>query len=155
MSHRIFQSASDKYNIDITISIDYVPDGFDYDMILYDKRNRFLGVAKNNGSGGKSITIPNWCMNEDAYKLKVQTKDGTEVVAEEDYNLVFRENKLQGIYLQMCEKMHFNFVLQQKLQAKSYAPGVKAYSMQSFHKCEENYMEHMDAVYMESKEFYA
>lgn len=154
MLHHIFQSASDKYNIEITITLDYEPEGFDYQMLLYDKSNRLLGIARNNGNGGKSITIPNWCMQDDAYKLKVQTRDGPEVVSEEDYNLLFRENTLRGIYHQMCQKMHFNFILQKKLQENCFSMPERELSARSFHRCEETYMEQMGVI-SQAKEFYA
>lgn len=154
MTHRIFQSASDKYNIDITITLDYEPEGFDYQMLLYDKRNRLLGVAKKNETGGKSITIPNWCMQDDSYKLKVQTKDGADVVSEEDYNLVFRENRLQGIYQQMCQKMHFNYFLQKKLCEKNAAVSEREVLPASYNRYEENYIEQMEQ-FTQATEFFA
>ena len=154
MPHRILQSASDKYNLDLTIKLDYEPEGFDYQMILYDARNRLLGVAKDNDSGGKSITIPKWCMQDGAYKLKVQTRDGPEVISEEDYNLVFEENTLQGTYMQMCQKLKFNFALQKKLNQKYYSYSQRGSPQSTFHRCEECYMGQME-VFSQTKEFYA
>ena len=150
----ILQRASDKYNIDITITLDYEPEGFDYQMLLYDKRNRLLGVAKKNEAGGKSITIPNWCMQENSYKLKVQTRDGEAVVSEEDYNLVFRENRLQGIYQQMCQKMGFHHILQKKLYENTVSVSEREVSPVSYQRYEENYMEQMECL-SQTAEFYA
>lgn len=152
--YRILENASDKYNINITITLDYEPDGLDYQMFLYDKKNRLLGVAKNNGNGEKCFTLPNWCMQDEEYKLSVRTRDGTQIISEEDYHLVFRENKLRKIYQQMCQKMHFNFVLQKKWMESNSLPADRDLKVCSFQKCEEIYMEQME-VPNQVKEFLA
>ena len=150
MSHRILQSASDKYNLELTITLDYEPEGLDYQMIWYDTKNRLLQIAKDNNSGGKSITIPKWCIEDGNYKLKVQTRDGPE----EDYNLVFQENTLKETYMQMCQG-GFALVLQKKLNQSYYSYSQRGSPLKTFHRCEERYLGQMEVFHQEVKEFLA
>lgn len=169
------RSLADKYNLDITISLDYVPEEYDYNLILVDKYSRLLGVGKSNGTGCKSITIPNWCLKDEIYTLKVQTLEGNEVVSEECYDLSFRENTLHMEFLRMQQAlgmpsgMSFNYSLRRKLlekQRMNLQREVSAYerrrgsperkvSVWERQKYEEKYLEQMDAIYCDGKEFYA
>jgi hypothetical protein len=152
---------ADKYNLDITISLDYVPEEYDYNLILVDKFSRLLGVGKNNGSGGKSITIPNWCLKDDVYTLKVQTLDGSEVISEESYDLSFRENTLHMEFLRMQQAlgmpggMNFNYSLRKKLWEKQTKALDREVSVFQRNRYEEKYLEQMDAIYCDGQEFYA
>ena len=148
-------SMTDKYNLDITITLDYVPDEYDYNLLLLDKHARLLGVGKSNGNGGKSITIPNWCMKDEGYTLKVQTTEGTDVISEESYHLLFRENTLQMEFMQMQNKMHFDCVVRKKLWEKNANAHSKEVSVFQRNRYEERYLEQMDAVYCDTQEFYA
>lgn len=152
--HKI-QSMTDKYNLDITITLDAVPDEYDYNLILLDKHSKLLGVGKSNGRGGQSITIPNWCMKEEGYTLKVQTTAGAEVVSEESYHLLFRENTLHMEFVQMQNKMNFDCVVRKKLWEKATDDPGREISVFQRNKYEERYMEQMDAIYCDSQEFYA
>ena len=152
---------ADKYNLDITISLDYVPEEYDYNLILVDKFSRLLGVGKSNGPGGKSITIPNWCLKDEVYTLKVQTLDGSEVISEESYDLSFRENTLHMEYMRMQQAlgfsggMNFNYSLRKKLwekQTKNLGREVSVFQRSRY---EEKYLEQMDAVYCDVQEFFA
>ena len=44
-------SIADQYNQDITITLDHIPAGCDYEMILYDENGNQVGIGKNNGQG--------------------------------------------------------------------------------------------------------
>ena len=137
---------ADKYNLDITISLDYVPEEYDYNLILVDKFSRLLGVGKSTGAGGKSITIPNWCLKDEVYTLKVQTLDGSEVISEESYDLSFRENTLHMEYMRMQNHMNFNFAVRKKLwekQTKNLGREVSGFQRSRY---EEKYLEQMDAI---------
>lgn len=153
--YRLLSNAKDKYNLDITVTLDYVPEGYDYNLILYDKHERLLGIGKSNGNGGKSITIPNWCMKDRDYTLKVQAKDGEKIVSEEDYHLSFKEDNFYGAYWQMKEKMSFSHVLRQKLQRESVQIQEKEILAKHCTKYEECYEEQVELPHNEVVEFYA
>lgn len=147
-------SMTDKYNLDITITLDYIPDEYDYNLILLDKHARLLGVGKCNGNGGKSITIPNWCMKDEGYTLKVQTTEGTDVISEESYHLLFRENTLHMEFMQLQNKMHFDCVVRKKLWEKNANARGREVSVFQRNRYEERYLQQMDAIYCGSQEFY-
>jgi len=148
-------SVTDKYNLDITITLDYIPDEYDYNLILLDKHSRLLGVGKNNGYGGKSITLPKWSMQEDGYTLKVQTSDESGVVSEESYSLSFHENTLHMEYVKLRHNANFECVVQRKMWEKHRKGTEHETTLFKKSKYEERYMEQMDAVYDEGQEFYA
>lgn len=146
---------ADKYNLDITITLDYIPDEYDYNLILLDKHSRLLGVGKSNGNGGKSITIPNWCMQDEGYMLKVQTSEGNAVISEESYSLSFHENTLHMEYMKMRQNMNFNCVLRRKAWEKSAQELSQNISIFKRSQYEERYLEQMNAVTDAPQEFYA
>lgn len=88
--YKMLSAASDKYNLDITITLDHIPEGCDYELILYDADGNQVGIGADNGEGGISITIPNWNMENRTYTVKVQAKDGSSVNGEEYYHLSFQ-----------------------------------------------------------------
>ena len=169
------ETMADKYNLDITISLDFLPEEYDYNLILVDRCQRLLGVGKKTDTGGKSLTIPSWCIKDGFYTLKVQTLDGKAVISEECYDLSFRENTLHMEFLRMQQAlgmpggMSFNYSLRRKLMEKqrmslhheasvyerrrgSPERKVSAWERQKY---EEKYMEQMDAIYCDGQEFYA
>lgn len=38
------------YNKDITITLDHIPEGCDYEMVLYDEEGNQVGIGKDNGN---------------------------------------------------------------------------------------------------------
>lgn len=84
---------TDKYNVDITITLDHIPAGCEYELILYDKEGNQVGIGKDNGNGGKSITIPNWSADNKSYTVKVQAKDGSAVNPDKNYHLSFQKTQ--------------------------------------------------------------
>ena len=58
--YRILGTVSDKHNLDITVTLDHIPEGCDYELVLYDGDGNQVGIGQDNGSGGKSVTVPNW-----------------------------------------------------------------------------------------------
>ena len=74
--YRALSFAKDTYNKDITITLDHIPEGCDYEMVLYDEEGNQVGIGKENGNGGLSITIPNWNSDNRGYTVKVQAKNG-------------------------------------------------------------------------------
>lgn len=73
--YRALSIASDKYNLDITITLDNIPEGCDYELVLYDADGNQVGIGTDNGEGGISITIPNWNMDNKSYAVKVQATE--------------------------------------------------------------------------------
>lgn len=88
--YRILGTVPDKYNLDITVTLDHIPEGCDYDLVLYDGDGNQVGIGQDNGSGGKSVTVPNWNLENREYTVKVLAKGGSPVNAEEYYHLSFQ-----------------------------------------------------------------
>ncbi len=88
--YRMLGAVSDKYNLDITVTLDHIPEGCDYDLVLYDGDGNQVGIGQDNGSGGKSVTVPNWNLENREYTVKVLAKDGSPVNTEEYYHLSFQ-----------------------------------------------------------------
>ena len=155
------ETMADKYNLDITISLDFLPEEYGYNLILVDRCQRLLGVGKKTDTGGKSLTIPSWCIKDGFYTLKVQTLDGNAVISEECYDLSFRENTLHMEFLRMQQAvgmpggMSFNYSLRKKLLEKQRGAPERKVSVWERLKSEEKYMEQMDAIYCDGQEFYA
>ena len=132
-------------------------------------------AGKRSESGGKSLTIPSWCIKDGFYTLKVQTLDGNAVISEECYDLSFRENTLHMEFLRMQQAlgmqggMSFNYSLRRQLLEKqriNLLSEVSAYERRSGslerkvsawerQKYEEKYMEQMDDIYCDGQEFFA
>ena len=110
-------SKADQYNLDVTITLDHIPEGCDYALVLYDQNGNQVGIGTDNGEGGKSITIPNWSMNNNGYTVKVYAKDGSPVNGDEYYHLSFQTkqaNKDHGAYRQMQESQKHLAALREK-----------------------------------------
>ena len=105
--YKMLSAGSDKYNLDITITLDHIPEGCDYELVLYDAGGNQVGIGTDNGEGGKSITIPNWNMDNKSYTVKVQAKDGSPVNDEEYYHLSFRTKQAdkKGSAYEQAQKM--------------------------------------------------
>lgn len=97
--YRILGTVSDKHNLDITVTLDHIPEGCDYDLVLYDGDGNQVGIGQDNGSGGKSVTVPNWNLENREYTVKVLAKDGSPVNAEEYYHLSFQTKPENQTYL--------------------------------------------------------
>ena len=44
-----------------------------YEMVLYDEEGNQVGIGKDNGNGGLSITIPNWNTDNRGYTCLLYT----------------------------------------------------------------------------------
>ncbi len=91
--YRILGTVSDKHNLDITVTLDHIPEGCDYDLVLYDGDGNQVGIGRDNGNGGKSVTVPDWNLENREYTVKVLAKDGSPVNAEEYYHLSFQTQR--------------------------------------------------------------
>lgn len=94
--YRGFGVASDKYNNYITVTLDHIPEGCDYDLILYDGDGNQVGIGQDNGNGGKSVTVPNWSLDNREYTVKVLAKDGSPVNTKEYYHLSFQTQQAEA-----------------------------------------------------------
>ena len=140
-------SKVDKYNLDITITLDHIPEGCDYELVLYDENGNQVGIGTDNDQGGKSITIPNWSMNNNNYTVKVFAKDGSPVSEDEYYHLSFQTkqaDKDHGAYKQMQESQEYL----PSLREKAYKGEDITAEKEALKKIQEEY----DAYYAEQME---
>ncbi len=87
-------------------------------MILYDSEGNQAGIGTDNGNGGKSITVPNWNMENRGYTVKVQAKDGTTVNLDEYCHLSFQTeqaDKNNILSKRIKEMQEYGYALRQKL----------------------------------------
>ncbi len=116
--YRILGTVSDKRNLDITVTLDHIPEGCDYDIVLYDGDGNQVGIGRDNGNGGKSVTVPNWNLENREYTVKVLAKDGSPVNAEEYYHLSFQTKQAANdnvLRQQAKEMQEYAYALRKKL----------------------------------------
>ena len=117
--YRALSFAKDTYNRDITITLDHIPEGCDYEMVLYDEEGNQVGIGKDNGNGGLSITIPNWNSDNRGYTVKVQAKNGSTVNPDAEYHLSFQTtqaDKSHGAYQEMAEVQKYEGTVRKQMQ---------------------------------------
>ena len=117
--YRALSFAKDTYNRDITITLDHIPEGCDYEMVLYDEEGNQVGIGKENGNGGLSITIPNWNSDNRGYTVKVQAKDGSMVNPDAEYHLSFQTtqaDKSHGAYQEMAEVQKYEGTVRKQMK---------------------------------------
>ena len=117
--YRALSFAKDTYNKDITITLDHIPEGCDYEMVLYDEEGNQVGIGKENGNGGLSITIPNWNSDNRGYTVKVQAKNGSTVNPDAEYHLSFQTtqaDKSHGAYQKMAEVQKYAGTVRKQMQ---------------------------------------
>ena len=117
--YRALSFAKDTYNKDITIILDHIPEGCDYEMVLYDEEGNQVGIGKDNGNGGLSITIPNWNTDNRGYTVKVQAKNGSMVNPDAEYHLSFQTtqaDKSHGAYQEMAEVQKYAGTVRKQMQ---------------------------------------
>ena len=148
--YRILGAVSDKHNLDITVTLDHIPEGCDYDLVLYGGDGNQMGIGQDNGSGGKSVTVPNWNMESREYTVKVLAKDGSPVNAEEYYHLSFRTQqaaKDNVLGQQVKEMQEYACALRKKLHDGQDATEEKQALQQIREKYETLYTQQMDELH--------
>lgn len=148
--HRILEMVSDKHNHDITVTLDHIPEGCDYDLILYDGDGNQVGIGQDNGNGGKSVTVPNWNLENRAYTVKVLAKDGSPVNDKEYYHLSFQtqqQAKDQALRKQAEEMSKYALSLRQKLHDGQDASEEKQALQQIRENYEAYYKQQMDELH--------
>ncbi len=76
----------------ITIRLENLTEGCDYDLVVYDKDGNQIGIAKKNGDGNKELTLPEWDHGTD-YVIRVENRNGEAVDAEGAYRIQIAEEK--------------------------------------------------------------
>ena len=117
--YRALSFAKDTYNKDITITLDHIPEGCNYEMVLYDEEGNQVGIGKDNGNGGLSITIPNWNTDNRGYTVKVQAKNGSTVNPDAEYHLSFQTtqaDKSHGAYQEMAEVQKYEGTVRKQMK---------------------------------------
>ncbi len=147
--YRTLRVASEKYDLDFTITLDNIPEGCDYDLILYDSDGNQVGIGQDNGNGGKSVTVPNWNMESREYTVKVLAKDGSPVNTEGYYHLSFQTQQAGDNVLkqQIEEAQKYGGALRQKLHDGQDATEEKLALRQIREKYEAYYTQQMDELH--------
>lgn len=79
---------------EVTVRLENIPEGCNYDLIVYDMRGNQVGIAKDNGDGSRELTLPDW--NEsDRYTIKVKNHGGGNVNTETPYRIRITEERYQ------------------------------------------------------------
>lgn len=79
---------------EVKIRLENIPEGCNYDLVVYDAQGKQIGIARDAGDGGKEITLPNWD-ESDHYTIKVENHSGGDVNTEESYRIRISEEKYQ------------------------------------------------------------
>ncbi len=148
--YRGFGTISDKYNNYITVTLDHIPEGCDYDLILYDGDGNQVGIGQDNGNGGKSVTVPNWSLDNPEYTVKVLAKDGSPVNTKEYYHLSFQTQSAEADTIprqQAEEEREYLGTLRQKLYEGQDATEEKQALQQIKEKYEAYYKEQMEELH--------
>ena len=146
-----------KYNLNLQITLDHIPEGCDYNLILYDSEGNQVGIGVDNGNGGKSITLPNWNLENRGYMVKVQAKDGSDVNPDEYYHLSFQTNQADKnniLAKQMEEMSEYDYALRKKLHDGQDATEEIQALEKIRKKYKDYYAEQLDQLHMEQAKEY-
>ena len=78
----------------VTIRLENIPEGCNYDLVVYDRQGSQIGIAKDNGDGSRELTLPDWDGSE-SYTIKVENHGGGNVNTEAPYRIRITEEKHQ------------------------------------------------------------
>ena len=148
--YRILGTVSDKRNLDITVILAHIPEGCDYDIVLYDGDGNQVGIGRDNGNGGKSVTVPNWNLENREYTVKVLAKDDSPVNAEEYYHLSFQTKQAANdnvLRQQAKEMQEYAYALRKKLHDGGDATEEKLALQQIREKYGAYYTQQMDELH--------
>lgn len=91
-------SMAEQYNQDITITLDHIPEGCDYELILYDENGNQVGIGKDNGQGRNIINFSRISTSlQDGIPLKAVSITGLEIM--------YRITSRYQIYRKRCCKI--------------------------------------------------
>ncbi len=77
----------------ITIRLEDIPEGCNYNLIVYDMYGNQIGNAQADGNGSKEVVLPDWDSVTDRYIIRVENENGTDVRSNESYKIKISENK--------------------------------------------------------------
>lgn len=144
---------AEKYNLDITITLD-IPAGGDYDLILYDEQGNEVGVGWENGKGGKSVYVPDWDMVSGGYMVKVQPRSGMRKRFEgekEEYRMELSRlpsEEFYIIYPQLIEMHSYAWVWQKRLHEGWEELPEKQAGKAAWEKSAASYTEQLEQAYI-------
>ncbi|MCH5272514.1 MAG: hypothetical protein J1E35_02460 [Lachnospiraceae bacterium] len=78
----------------ITIRMETVAEGCDYDLVVYDKAGNQIGIAKKNDDGSRELSLPDWDHGTE-YVIRVENRNGSGADTEGTYRLRIAEEKIQ------------------------------------------------------------
>ena len=84
----------------VTVRLEYIPEGSEYNLIIYDKQGNQVGIAKDNGDGSREISLPDW-NTSDHYIIRVENHSGedadtnTNTNTEQPYRIRIKEERYQ------------------------------------------------------------
>ncbi len=78
----------------ITIRLENLTEGCDYDLLVYDKDGNQIGIAQKNGDGSSEWTLPEWDHGRD-YVIRVENRNGEAADTEGTYRIQITEERTQ------------------------------------------------------------
>ena len=79
----------------ITIRLENLTEGCDYDLLVYDKDGNQIGIAQKNGDGSSEWTLPEWDHGRD-YVIRVENRNGEATDTEGTYRIQITEERTQN-----------------------------------------------------------
>ncbi|MGL5259147.1 MAG: hypothetical protein ACRC7V_03470 [Lachnospiraceae bacterium] len=80
---------------DLKIYLEGNTDKCPYNLTVYDKYGNQIGIAEDDGTGKKVVSIPNWDCETDKYIFKVEKENGEVLSDGETYRIKVTEEKKQ------------------------------------------------------------
>ena len=80
----------------VTVRLENIPEGCQYDLVIYDKQGNQIGITKDNGDGSREITLPDWS-GSDRYIIRVENRTGedADTDTEQPYRIRITEERYQ------------------------------------------------------------
>ncbi len=79
----------------ITMRLENLTEGCDYDLVVYDKDGNQIGIAEKNNDGSRELTLPEWDHNRD-YVIRVENRNGETADIEGTYRIQVKEERSQA-----------------------------------------------------------
>lgn len=80
----------------VTVRLENIPEGCQYDLVIYDKQGNQIGIAKDHGDGSREITLPDWS-GSDRYIIRVENRNSedADTDTEQPYRIRITEERYQ------------------------------------------------------------
>ena len=79
----------------ITIRLENLTEGCDYDLLVYDKAGNQIGIAQKNSDGSRELTLPEWDHGRD-YVIRVENRNGEAADTEGTYRIQITEERIRN-----------------------------------------------------------